>query len=258
MKKLMLIAAVAGSAVAFGADVEGFVAGDGVYNVTFSEKAFAIGGTVSGETIQETGDTKAEALQAANEAFDLIKEDSETYPNAKKTSTKTIYSADDEQYVCTIKWTYTSEEEVTEKLVTKSYAGILIKGNYSDSVQDGTFMVWSKSKDGKYWGEELRKLGNYEAYPLDAAVFTGSQKGKKAVGCISLDGDSYNGIGFGTSNDDGVKALSGSITFCEDELEQSGYGTWKIQKDATATKMAEAGYPLERLLNKKGATEYID
>jgi len=262
MKKLMFVAAMVGSTVAFGeTNLDDFIAEDGIYNVTFSEKAFVVGGTVNGEDIIMEGDTKSEALAAANEEFDSYKEDTESYPNAKKKSTKTIYDNDNEVYVCTIKWTYTSDESVTDKIATKSYAGILIKGNYAgDYVKNGTLMLWSKSKDGVYFGPEVRKIGAYEAYEVDDATFTGFANGKKSVGTMAYDyaEGTVQGVGFGTAKDENVKSISGQVLFCAEDALKSGYGTWKIQKDATATKMAENDYSLERILNKKGATEFHD
>jgi len=275
MKKLMFVAAVSASVAAFGAPADEFDADTGVYSVTLTQKSLDVTyaddedadpefepGVDQYQTGEEEGKkwTSAQAKEAAQKYFD---DELAAENNLKSISVKSV-KEDGENlgYGYRIKYVAKSDKVAKASAVSASVAGILVKGSAfkcdTTGAYDGALILWRKSKDN---------LTNnlYRAYSYTDATVAAAPLGNKSAGMITIPlmiGGTevcVHGAGIGTAGNESVKTVSGQVvtTIEGGEFDPllAGYGTWKIQKDANSTKLAQKGYSLEHVLAKKGGLE---
>jgi len=265
MKKLMFSAALVASTVAFGdVTVDNFTAQPGVYAVTFVEKSldvtYAEGQAMKEpEEISYDYETKVEAEAAATLAAAAIEENDCV---VKKITYKRGTGEYAGMYGYQITYAELDKDTVkSSKVVTSTRNGLLFFGyGEADEPIENQFLTWTKDSSNR---SECGKY--YLAWPTDA-TFTAWGLGTKSNGGIQLGAEGeaeFIGAGIGAATKTKVlgeyvnfaSSLAGNIVSPLTETKDGVvYGTWKLQKDAAATKLADKGKSLADILKSKGLT----
>lgn len=253
MKKLMFVAVAVASCAAF-ASADLPVEDEAVFGLTFSQKTIEAKygeGEVMSTVDPDVGfdyyaTTKEEAEADAKAKADIIEEDDCII---KSISVKSKRIEGEKLWGYEIKYAELDKDTIkSSKVVTTTLNGLCY---------DGRVFVWDKA-DKETEGYNKGLVHAYEV--TDEFDLQGQAVAKKAVAGFTW-GENLNGAGTGTAakDDDGdytlVKSVSGSIVgkIEDDECDFNNlYGTWKFQKDASATKLLKKDYSVEDILWSKG------